>query len=217
MEAKSRDALVMWGRCWEEGGAPAYWPWIQSLRGLLTELDSEALHLVAAGKGGVLAQILPELRDHLPDLAEPPSLSPEAARFRLFDALAGFLVRISQNRILVFALEDLHAADDPSLLLLQFLSGELANGRVLVLGTYRDVEVSRNHPLAPVLAELSRSQATTRVDLAGLSEPDVARFIMSMEGRTPSEELVRSITRETEGNPPSSRRSFDSLVTEDRL
>ena len=173
--------------------------WIQSLRGLLTELDSEALHLVAAGKGGVLAQILPELRDHLPDLAEPPSLSPEAARFRLFDALAGFLVRISQNRILVFALEDLHAADDPSLLLLQFLSGELANGRVLVLGTYRDVEVSRNHPLAPVLAELSRS--TTRVDLAGLSEPDVARFIMSMEGRTPSEELVRSITRRPRAIP----------------
>ena len=217
VEAKSRDALVMWGRCWEEGGAPAYWPWIQSLRGLLTEFDSEALHLAASGKGGVLAQILPEFRDHLPDLAEPPSLSPEAARFRLFDALAGFLVRISQNRILVFAFEDLHAADDPSLLLLQFLSGELANGRVLVLGTYRDVEVSRNHPLAPVLAELSRSQATTRVDLAGLSEPDVARFIMSMEGRTPSEELVRSITRQTEGNPLFIEEVVRLLVAENRL
>lgn len=54
MEAKSRE-LVMWGRCWEEEGAPAYWLWIQSLRGLLTELDSEALHLAAAGKGGAFS------------------------------------------------------------------------------------------------------------------------------------------------------------------
>ena len=216
-EAKSQDALVMWGRCWEQGGAPAYWPWTQSLRGLLTEVDVETLRLAAAGKGGVLAQIFPELRDHLPDLPEPPSLSPEAARFQLFDALAGFLVRLSQHRMLVFVLEDLHAADDPSLLLLQFLSGELANGSVLVLGTYRDVEVSRDHPLAPVLAELSRSQATTRIDLMGLSEPDVARFITSLEGQVPSEELVRSITRETEGNPLFIEEVVRLLVAEDRL
>lgn len=216
-EAKSRDALTMWGRCWEEGGAPAYWPWIQSLRGLLTELDPETLHMAAAGQGGVLAQMLPELRDYLPDLPEPPSLSPEAARFRLFDALVGFLVRISQHRMLVFVLEDLHAADDPSLLLLQFLAGQLANGKILLLGTYRDVEVSRDHPLAPVLAELSRSQATTRIDLAGLSEPDVARFIMSMEGQTPSEELVSSISRETEGNPLFIEEVVRLLVSEGRL
>lgn len=216
-EAKSRDALVMWGRCWEEGGAPAFWPWIQSIRVLLTEVESEALQLAAAARGADLAQILPELREYLPDLPEPPSMSPEAARFRLFDALAGFLVRLSQDRILVFVLEDLHAADDPSLLLLQFLAGELTNGRVLVLGTYRDVEVGRDHPLAPVLAELSRSQATTRMALPGLSEPDVARFIWSMEGQTPSKELVSSISRETEGNPLFIEEVVRLLVAEGRL
>jgi DNA-binding NarL/FixJ family response regulator len=216
-EAKSRDALVMWGRCWEEGGAPAYWPWIQAIRGLLVETESETLQVAAAARGADLAQILPELREYVPDLPEPPSLSPEAARFRLFDALSRFLVRISQEGVLVFVLEDLHAADDPSLLLLQFLSSELANGRILVLGTYRDVELSKDHPLAPVLAELSRSQRTTRIALSGLSEPDVARLIVSMEGKTPSKDLVSSIRRETEGNPLFIEEVVRLLVAEGRL
>jgi predicted ATPase len=192
---------VLWGRCWEAGGAPAYWPWIQSLRGLLRELDPEALRERVAGGGADLAQMLPELRERLPDLSEPPPASPGTARFRLFDALSGFLRRTSEDRPLLLVLEDLHAADAPSLLLLQFVVGEASGSRMLVLATFRDVEVTRDHPLAASLSELARAQGTTRISLAGLSRPDAGRLIETITGRTPPVDLVAAIHRETEGNP----------------
>jgi DNA-binding CsgD family transcriptional regulator/tetratricopeptide (TPR) repeat protein len=199
--AKAEGVLVLWGRCWEAGGAPAYWPWIQSLRGLLRELDPEALRERVAGGGADLAQMLPELRERLPDLSEPPPASPGTARFRLFDALSGFLRRTSEDRPLLLVLEDLHAADAPSLLLLQFVVGEASGSRMLVLATFRDVEVTRDHPLAASLSELARAQGTTRISLAGLSRPDAGRLIETITGCTPPAELVAAIHRETEGNP----------------
>jgi DNA-binding CsgD family transcriptional regulator/tetratricopeptide (TPR) repeat protein len=199
--AKAEGALVLWGRCWEAGGAPAYWPWIQSLRGLLRELHPEALRAGVAGGGPDLAQIVPELRERLPDLSEPPPASPETARFRLFDALSGFLRRASQDQPLLLVLEDLHAADAPSLLLLQFVAGELGGSRMLLLGTYRDVELTRDHPLAAALSELARAQGTTRILLSGLSRADAGRFIEMIAGRAAPAELVAAIHRETEGNP----------------
>jgi DNA-binding CsgD family transcriptional regulator len=199
--AKAAGALVLWGRCWEAGGAPAYWPWIQSLRGLLRELAPEALRGRVAGGGPDLAQLLPELRERLPELSEPAPASPETARFRLFDALSGFLRRASEDQPLLLVLEDLHAADAPSLLLLQFVAGELGGSRMLVLATYRDMELTRDHPLAAGLSELVRAQGATRVSLSGLSRPEAGRLIETIAGRTPPAELVAAIHRETEGNP----------------
>ena len=196
--AKAEGALVLWGRCWEAGGAPAYWPWSQSLRGLLRELDPEALRERVAGGGADLAQMLPELRERLPDLSEPSPASPGTARFRLFDALSGFLRRTSEDRPLLLVLEDLHAADAPSLLLLQFVVGEASGSRMLVLATFRDVEVTRDHPLAASLSELARAQGTTRISLAGLSRPDAGRLIEAITGRTPPRGAGR-------GDPPRDR------------
>ena len=73
-EAGSRGARILTGRCWEAGGAPAYWPWVQSLRAYVRETAPELLR-AQLGTGAVeLAQILPELREILPGLPEPPSL-----------------------------------------------------------------------------------------------------------------------------------------------
>jgi DNA-binding CsgD family transcriptional regulator/tetratricopeptide (TPR) repeat protein len=215
--AQSQGARVLWGRCWEAGGAPAYWPWIQSIRGLLRDLDAQALAEAVAGGGADLAQMLPELRDRLPDLPPPAPASPEVARFRLFDAVSGFLARASLAQPLVVVLEDLHAADASSLLLLQFVAGELGGGRLLVLGTYRDVEVTRDHQLAAVLPEVARAAGSTRLPLSGLSEPDVARFIETITGREPPADLVAAIHRDTEGNPLFVEEVVRLLTSEGRL
>ena len=105
--------LVLWGRCWEAGGAPAYWPWIQSIRGLVHDLDPQALRTSVAGGGSDLSQMLPEVREVLPDLPNVTPVSPEAARFRLFDSVSGFLARASLEQPLLLVIEDLHAADAP--------------------------------------------------------------------------------------------------------
>jgi eukaryotic-like serine/threonine-protein kinase len=133
--AAGDGASVLWGRCWEAGGAPAYWPWTQSIRSLLRHLDADALAGYVGDGGAHLTQVLPELRLQMPGLPEPPAASSETARFQLFDAVSGFLDRAARDRPLVLILEDLHAADVPSLLLLRFAAVELGASRIFVLGT----------------------------------------------------------------------------------
>jgi hypothetical protein len=84
--ARGRGASVLVGRCWEAGGAPVYWPWVQSLRTYVRQTEPDALRADVGAGGGDLAQILPELRELLPGLPEPVALDSEGARFRLFDA-----------------------------------------------------------------------------------------------------------------------------------
>jgi predicted ATPase len=148
-----------------------------------------------------LAQLLPELRELFPDLPEPPALESEGARFRLFEAASSFLTSAAQARPLVLVLDDLHAADEPSLLLLQFLARQLNESRLLVIGAYRDVDPSPTDPLTAALTELAREPVTRSLALAGLGERDVARFIELTSGEAPSEGLVTTIHEETEGNP----------------
>jgi eukaryotic-like serine/threonine-protein kinase len=215
--AAGDGASVLWGRCWEAGGAPAYWPWTQSIRSLLRHLDADALAGYVGDGGAHLTQVLPELRLQMPGLPEPPAASSETARFQLFDAVSGFLDRAARDRPLVLILEDLHAADVPSLLLLRFAAVEVGASRIFVLGTYRDVEVTRDHALAAALPELARTPGTTRITLSGLSGSDVARFIATIAGRDPPPELVTAVHRETEGNPLFVEEVVRLLAAEGRL
>src|SRR5919197_1283339 len=200
--ARARGARVLVGRCWEAGGAPAYWPWLQALRAAVRDTDSAAL-LAHLGAGAAqLAQILPELRQRFPDLPEPPALESEAARFRLFDATAEFLGNISQAPPTVLVLDDLHAADAPSLLLLRFLARELGSARILLLAAYRDVDPIPGRPLPETLAEVAREPVTRRLSLAGLSEREVAQYVELTASQLASPPLVAAVHQETEGNPP---------------
>ena len=103
---------------------------------------------------GVIGEIVPELRDKIPGLEPPPILeNPEQSRFRLFDAISTFLKTAASFRPIVLVLDDLHWADRPSLLLLQFLSRLISDSCLLVVGCYRDMELDRQHPLAEALGE----------------------------------------------------------------
>jgi tetratricopeptide (TPR) repeat protein len=199
--ARERGFRVVWGRCWEAGGAPAYWPWVQSLRTYARGLDRDELRSQLGPGAPHVAQVVPEIADALPDLPVPASMEAEADRFRLFEAVATFLHRAGAAHPLMLVLDDLHAADAPSLLLLQFVAGELGDDALLVLGAYRNIELGRDHPLTFALAELSRQRTTTHLTLSGLSEAEVARMIEQSTGVTPSQTVAVAVYRETEGNP----------------
>ena len=201
VRARARGAGVLVGRCWEAGGAPAYWPWVQSLRNLIRATEVDGLRVQLGAGATDLAQLLPELRELFPDLPEPPAFESEGARFRLFGAASAFLQSAAQSRPLLLVLDDLHAADEPSLLLLQFLARELGQSRLLVVAAYRNVDPTPADPLTTALAELVREPMTRSVALSGLGEHEVRRFIELTSGESPTDELVAAIHEETEGNP----------------
>ena len=199
--AWARGARVLVGRCWEAGGAPAYWPWIQSLRAYVHDTHPAALLSQLGARAAELAQLLPELRDLFPELPEPPAVESDGARFRLFEAVSAFLQSASRERPLVLALDDLHAADQPSLLLLRFVARDIAASRLLVVCAFRDVDPTLRDPLSAALAELVREPQTTQIELAGLGEPDVADYVELFTGTAAARQLAHVVHAETEGNP----------------
>src|SRR5581483_904889 len=199
--ARLRDAQVLVGRCYEGEGAPAFWPWIQVIRSYVADKQPASVEPLLGHGAAEIAQLVSEVRDLLPGLPAQPPLEPGQARFRLFDSIATFLRNAARVRPLVLILDDLHWADKPSLLLLQFILRELGDSRVLIVGTYRDTEVGRQHPLVQALGGLALLGQTSRIALSGLGRPHVARFIELTTGEAPSEPVVDAVYRATEGNP----------------
>src|SRR5215467_14873493 len=198
IEAAARGGDVLWGRSWEGEGAPPYWPWAQIIRARVGNRERAALESLFGAATPYMAQLVPELRERLPGIAAPPSLDSEQARFRLFDAITTFLKHAAETRPLVLILDDIHWADKPSLLLLRFLTREIAASHLLVVATYRDVEVSRGHPLAEVLPLLRQERTVERILLRGLPEEDVLALLTALRGEGVPGALARAISRETE-------------------
>jgi DNA-binding CsgD family transcriptional regulator/tetratricopeptide (TPR) repeat protein len=192
---------VLWGWCYEAEGAPPYWPWVQPIRSYFQQRDPEQLRAEMGPGAADIAEVIPELREKLPDLKPPPALEPEQARFRLFDSITTFLKNAAQSQPVMLVLDDLHWADKSSLLLLQFLARQLGGSRLLIVGCYRDMELSRQHPLSETLAQLSREPVFQRQPLRGLSQEDTGRFIQAIAGIQPPQRLGETIYAHTEGNP----------------
>ena len=215
-EAQNRGARVLWGRCWEAGGAPAYWPWVQVLRTLSHGRENLDLRSLRGTGGAALLALIPELRESSPTPGAP-GIDSEGARFQLFDTVAWLLREAATAQPLVIVLDDLHAADTPSLLLLQFLAGQLGSVPVMLAGLYRDDDPSEDGALSACLASLARERATRRMRLTGLSAVDTAVMIGALAGRCVAESVALAIHDETEGNPLFVGEIVRLLEDEDRL
>lgn len=200
--ARQAGAQVLCGRCWEVGGAPPFWPWVQAL----------GSHVRGRDQGR-----LTELSDLFPELPPAPAAEPDSARFRLFDAVARYLFRAADTTPIVVLLDDLHAADTPSLLLLRFLAERLAGGRLLVVGTYRDIEVGPEHPLVGALAALTRAPATRQITLTGFNRAEVAAYVEETAGFRPAGDVVAVLHGKTDGNPLFLGEVVRLLLAEGRL
>ena len=199
--AASRGVRVAWGRCDEEEGAPAFWPWVQVVRQLLADVAPGALGPLLGSWGAELSQLLPELRERVPGLEPPPVVELAAARFRLYQAVTGLLGRLGEARPLLVVVDDLHWADVGSLGFLRFLAAELRGAHLVVLATYRDVDMTTGEPLAETLGALARQPVVERITLGGLAQANVARLVANAIGTRPGEQLVRAVHERTDGNP----------------
>lgn len=188
--AKQRGAAVLWGRCWEGDEAAPYWVWARALRSYVRNRDPDLVRTSIGPPVEQLAQLVPELA-----ALDPEQPDQESTSFELSEAVTAFLRSAARAETLVLVLDDLHAADEASLVMLRFLAGELAEIPIVVLGTYNDGE-----PGSEALGELRRLPAR-QLRLGGLAPEDVGSFIEASTGVQPSTKLVDTVHAETGGNP----------------
>ena len=202
--ARLRGAQVVWGRAYESESGLPFIPFVEAIRAHVSAADPDTLRSELGSGAGDVARLVSEIREVLPDITEPPRSDPEQERFRLFESVTGFLLNASRQQPVVVVLDDLHWADRQTLLLLQHLVRRFAASRLLVIGTYRDVELDRRHPLADTLAELRRERLYQRVLLRGLTVEEVRALLEGAAGHDVGRRgarLAEVLHRQTEGNP----------------
>jgi class 3 adenylate cyclase/tetratricopeptide (TPR) repeat protein len=203
IEAHAEGATVLYGRCDEDLGVP-YQPWVQALGHLVSHAPQTILDSYVEHFGGDLGRLVPALRDRVGDLRSPRESDPETERYLLYAAVVGLLERAAEEEPLLLILDDLHWADAPTLSLLRHVATAGVSMRVLVVGAYRDSELSQDHPLAPLLADLHREHGVERIALTGLDTAEVEALLEAAAGHELDDggrELAAEITRETAGNP----------------
>ncbi|MFO0746415.1 MAG: AAA family ATPase [Myxococcota bacterium] len=194
--AADEGLIVAWGRAWEAGGAPPFWPWIEVLRQCLRARGEQPLPDVP--NLGALLGLVPELGQRDPRLTPLPALDPASMRFQIGDAVAAFLFRAAHDRPLAIVLEDLHAADRPSLEALRFVASRLTGAPLALIATYRDAEARLSHETHQLLERAAR--AADRLPLARLDRAAVLE-LATRSGAPSDASFIDAIAARTEGNP----------------
>ena len=202
-KAHAGGAVVLYGRCDEDLGLP-FQPFVEALDFYTEQCAAPRLGRLA----GELVRLLPQLPERVAGLARPIASDPRSEEHLLFEATASWLVELASAQPVVLVLDDLHWADKATLLLLlHVLRAGTAAGTtcgLLVLGTYRDTDIDRSHPLSGVLADLRRLPNVERRPVTGLSEAEVEQFIAAAAGHALDDEtraMADAVYAETEGNP----------------
>ena len=195
-------ATVLVGRCDEEALVP-YQPFVEALSWYVRVCPEPELRaqLTAIGGGAELGPLVPELLRRVPGLSPPPPMNSEGQRYRLFEAVSAFLAQAAAAHPVLLVFDDLHWADKATLLMLRHIVRASDRAAFCVVGTYRESELARTHPLAEMLADLRREQSVTRLSLRGLDEADVHGLIDRLAGHEVPSPLSRLVVDATDGNP----------------
>ena len=208
--ADERGAQAVWGRCRESGGAPPYWPWVEILRGCHESTTFDA-RLLSPGWAHSLARLLPEFEtaEQADSRAAPvgsasgaqvsPIGNSEAERFALFEGVASLLKALTASTPLILVLDDVHAADEASLLMLEAIARHVREMKVLLVITYREAEARFSPTLTDVLGTLAGEAAT--ISLRGLDPLQVTEFVHFAWPSQTDLSTIRMLHDATSGNP----------------
>jgi predicted ATPase/class 3 adenylate cyclase len=200
--AQARGMRVLTGHCVEMSGGPPYLPYVEIIeQAINSPRSSLALRNALGDVAAEIARIAPALRRAFPNIPPPVELPAELARRYVWNSFSEFIGRAAQAQPLLLVLEDLHWADESTVLLTEYLAPLLPEMPVLVLGTYRDFEVDLHHPLVRVIGQLDRRRLVERLSLRRLSFDGVRAMLRALAGQAAPEQLARLVDRETEGNP----------------
>jgi len=195
-----RGGLVLYGRCDEQPTGP-YQPLAEALDPYVASVPRAELRQQLGPAGGVLTRVLPRLAERVPHLAGPARLEPETEPFLVAEAAEGLLVAVARTTPALLILDDLHWADQATLLVIRQLARGTAPAPLLVLGCYREPDVGRSRVLAEAGVDPRRPGPVQHRSLTGLPAAEVAELLAALTGQAPPEELIRTVDAETEGNP----------------
>jgi class 3 adenylate cyclase/tetratricopeptide (TPR) repeat protein len=201
--AAGLGARVLFGRC-DEDLQRAYRPWAEVAASLIAGLHDDDLDRHIEVFDAALGRLGPELHRRCPAAPATSVLEAAAEPYVLADALVDVMARGAGDAPTVIVLDDLHWADRPTLLLLKALLEVTAAVSLVILGTYRDTDLDRTHPLSSLLGDLRRQSGVQRLALDGLDVREVADFVDALAGQeiaASASDLVQALHAETNGNP----------------
>jgi class 3 adenylate cyclase len=215
--ARQRGAVVLRGACYDGEWQAPYGPFADAIADYSQTVKPAELAAALGRHAPILSRIVPSLRDVLGDVGEPPALEKDEERFRLFDSVAQLFVGVSRQAPLLLIVDDLHWAERGTIAMLNHVAHFVNNNRILMIGAYRDAEVSRAHPLSGVLAGLSRLRNSETIALKGLHNDELASMLEMVGDQDAPRRLVEALSEATEGNPLFIRELLMHLVEEGKI
>ena len=221
--AVERGAIVLFGRCLEGDAPLPYLPFLELIEEAARAVAPDAMRQALGDSASHLAAIAPHLRVLFPDIAPMPPYLPEHERQYVFSALRDFLDRLSRQVPLVVVFEDIHWADESTLLLIRHLVPFVPSRQVLAFATYRPSETQAaaspqtSRSIETLVDQVRRSRAGAVMMLADLDHDDVGAMLSTMAGKPPPDDVTGNLYQLTGGNPFFVEQIVNHLVEEERL
>ncbi|MCI4362909.1 MAG: protein kinase [Thermoplasmata archaeon] len=210
-----RGLRTLVGHCHERERSAPYYPWIQMIRAFVADAPAAEVARLCGPNAADLAKLVPEIGEKVRLVApsEAPD-SPESQRLRMFDAVTRFFVEASQQSPLLLDVCDLHSGDSASVELFRHFARGLPRHFLLLVATYRDVEIEEGSTVARVLDDLHRERLSHVVALKRLSRAEVERMIGALFDQPVTPEFLDKVYERTGGNPFFVEEVLRSLVEE---
>jgi class 3 adenylate cyclase/tetratricopeptide (TPR) repeat protein len=217
VEARARGMFVVRGQCYDMEGAPPYVPFVEAIEYGLNVVPRDTFRAAMGEAGPEIARFAPKVRVAFPGLPPPVALPTDQARHYMFESVCDFFERSAAIQPMLMVLEDLHWADESTTQLIESVARRVERAALLVLGTYRDVDLGPRDPFIRGIEHLSRLASVSRIRLKRLSAGEVGDILRALSGREPPERLVRVVYNETEGVPLFVEEVYRHLAEERRL
>ncbi|HET7467931.1 MAG TPA: ATPase, T2SS/T4P/T4SS family [Candidatus Dormibacteraeota bacterium] len=199
-EAARKGWIVLSGRCTEHDESP-YEPFRDVLAGAVAVAPQRQLQEFAAASGALLADLVPSLRSKARGTTLGAEVGPEGRREAVFKAAFDLLVAAQGGKPMLVVLDDLHWADEASVLLLRDMAERLGNSKVVLIGTYWESDLDPERPFTAVVSRLLRRRRAQRFALGRLADADVEKMLTSLAGGQLTPVQLIGIQAATEGNP----------------
>lgn len=213
--AAAEGVRVVWGHCWEGGGAPPFWPWGRIVDELCRRGDGVWSERELGPGVRRLGLMAPELRERLDDQGPVPASESDQDRFAMLGSLAAFLRSACADEPLLLILDDIEVADTDALLALEYVSRELRDAPVLGLATYKEHAIRLRPDADQIVGGLART--CRRIDLVGVPDTDLAVLLEQVTGVPPSPDILRAVGALSAGNPLFAAEVMRTLASQGEL